>query len=214
MARTPVVPPISRRALAPGIARRRLPPVPVECPVMPSSQRPRILRFSLRTLLVVVTAVAIWLGIYANHLRSQREAHRAIEELGGNTGAYVEGPEWFRNMVGDEQYFRNASRVTFIKPFNDDDLDRMIDHLNAFSRFATLDIPGTNITDDGLNHLHRLRNLEHLSLINTAISDKGLVNLEGLDSLRELHVIGTQVTADGIAKLQLALPECKIVKEW
>jgi hypothetical protein len=49
--------------------------------------RRRYLTFSLRTLFVLTTAFAIWLGVVVNRAREQREAIKAIEALGG--GGYV-----------------------------------------------------------------------------------------------------------------------------
>ncbi|HVX16288.1 MAG TPA: hypothetical protein VHC22_34195 [Pirellulales bacterium] len=43
----------------------------------------RFLQFGLRTLLVVTTAVAIWLGFYVERARRQQAAVRAIRAAGG-----------------------------------------------------------------------------------------------------------------------------------
>ena len=45
--------------------------------------RPRWLRFSLRTLLVVVTVLGVWLGVQVNPVRKQRNAVAWIQEVGG-----------------------------------------------------------------------------------------------------------------------------------
>lgn len=42
----------------------------------------RYLTFSLGTLFVLLTALAVWLGIIANRARDQREAVKAMEALG------------------------------------------------------------------------------------------------------------------------------------
>jgi hypothetical protein len=47
-------------------------------------------------------------------------------------------------------------------------------------------------------------------LSETKVSDQGLEHLRGLSDLIELHLIKTEVTAAGVAKLQAALPNCKI----
>jgi len=43
----------------------------------------RWFQYSLRSFLVVLTALAVWLGIVVNSAREQREAVKAIEALGG-----------------------------------------------------------------------------------------------------------------------------------
>ena len=55
-----------------------------------------------------------------------------------------------------------------------------------------------------------LTTLNRLNLSQNPITDAGLVHLRGLTELRELNVQLTQVTDAGVAKLQKALPKCKI----
>ena len=66
------------------------------------------------------------------------------------------------------------------------------------------------ITDEGLKHFKSLTRLESLGLRGTEISDAGLRHLESLTQLRSLDLTDTHVTDEGIAKLQQALPNCKI----
>ena len=68
---------------------------------------------------------------------------------------------------------------------------------------------GTQVTDDGLQSLKGLADLRFLELNDTGVGDQGLVYLEGL-SLTDLALLRTKVTAAGVAKLQAALPNCKI----
>ena len=49
----------------------------------PSKPRRRWFQYSLRTLLVLVTVLCVWLGVTVNRARKQREAVAAIQELGG-----------------------------------------------------------------------------------------------------------------------------------
>lgn len=106
----------------------------------PIQRRPRWLRFSLRTLLVLMTVLCIWLGFKVNAARRQKEAVEAILKAGGTVfydyqmipfaspsvafnfkvdpNAVPNGPAWLRKVVG-EDYFRNASCVLF-EDFHDD----------------------------------------------------------------------------------------------
>ena len=43
----------------------------------------RWFQYSLRSFLVILTALAVWLGVVVNRARVQREAVKAIEALGG-----------------------------------------------------------------------------------------------------------------------------------
>ncbi|MGA2033283.1 MAG: protein kinase [Thermoguttaceae bacterium] len=87
------------------------------------------------------------------------------------------------------------------------------EHLKAIARLTTLrelDLTGAEVTDAGLEQLRGLKNLRRLLLSETKVSDQGLEHLRGLSDLIELHLIKTEVTAAGVAKLQAALPNCKI----
>ena len=179
----------------------------------------RWFRFSLRGLFVVVTLAAIGLGLWANKLRRQKAAIEAIDALGGTYGVRIEGPEWLRNLLTDERYFYNASRVSFgpgnagydpSRPFTDEELANVIDQLNAFTLLTGLYLDGSDITNDGLPHLSRVRNLQRLGLARTAVTDRGLAHLEGLRDLRELELSRHYISAEGVGRLRQALPNCKI----
>ena len=179
----------------------------------------RYLQFSLRTLLVVMTVVGVLLSVAVKRVRNRRAAIRAIDELGGTYGVHISGPKWLRSRISDEKYLYDASRVSLgpqnqgydpQRPFTDDELERIVDHLNAFPSFHYLDLVGSHVTDSGLRHLHRLRNLDRLRLNHTAISDAGLEHLAGITTLQVIDLTKTKVTDEGVAKLQQSLPNAKI----
>jgi hypothetical protein len=66
------------------------------------------------------------------------------------------------------------------------------------------------MTDLALSKLGRLPDLQSLDLTGVPIGDAGLEHLKNAKSLTTLNVPGTNVTAAGVAKLQAALPNCKI----
>jgi hypothetical protein len=66
------------------------------------------------------------------------------------------------------------------------------------------------VTDAHLKQVGRLRKLKVLSLKGTRVTDAGLEELAGLADLELLCLQGTAVTAAGVARLQKALPNCKI----
>ena len=53
--------------------------------------------------------------------------------------------------------------------------------------------------------------LEALGLGGTQITDVGLICLEGFTKLKGLLLADTMVTGAGVAKLEAALPECRII---
>jgi len=78
----------------------------------PSKPRRRWFQFSLRTLLVLLTVLCVWLGVTVNRARKQREAVAAIEALGGyvryeyqyGSGQEPPGPKWLRELIGEEYF--------------------------------------------------------------------------------------------------------------
>ena len=130
----------------------------------------RFFRYSLRTLMLVVTVFCVWLGIISMRARDQRLAVEAIEELGGKViyehqfggqpvvtkSGYIwegagpsPGPAWLRRIVGDEYFFT----------------------------VTTVYLKGSKFTDASLEAIKRLRSFERLTLHETAITDEALVEL-------------------------------------
>jgi serine/threonine protein kinase/Leucine-rich repeat (LRR) protein len=68
-------------------------------------------------------------------------------------------------------------------------------------------------TDAGLAHFKDCKNLVELGLNDTQVTDDGVEHIIGLDKLTALSLKGTKVTAEGVAKIQKALPGCKIARD-
>jgi hypothetical protein len=141
----------------------------------PPKRKRRWFQFSLRTLLIVVTLLALplcWLGLKVDEARQQQTAVVAIRKLGGFVaydyqfdsqghdlpGATLPGPAWLHSLLGDD-FFRNVYGVILLDP---------------------------------------------------SVKDADLEQLKALTQLRYVSVFGTNVTDVGVAKLQEALPDCKI----
>jgi hypothetical protein len=71
---------------------------------------------------------------------------------------------------------------------------------------------GADITNEGIKHLAGLKALKTLNLRQTDIDDGGLEHLKSLTGLEELTLSVTAVSDEGVARLQAALPKCRIVK--
>ena len=179
----------------------------------------RWLRFSLRGLLVIIAITAVWLGYVMKSMRDRREAIRAIDDVGGTYAYNILGPKWFQKWVKDEKCLYDPIRISLgpgnhgykdDRPVTDQDLERMVDHFKAFGRFTILRLTDSKITDDGMRHVGKMHGITTLSLWGTAVTDGGLEFLAELTTLEQLEISSDQTTADGIAKLQKALPNCKI----
>ena len=179
-------------------------------------------RFSLKTLLIVMTLFTVavgWVGSRMNRARVNRErvarvngklderewqAAAMIREIGGNVRTellYSRRPtilEWLFNDPGGPDDPTAVDTVRSVE-------------IGSPRYFP----PGTKVTKAayaGLEHLKNLGNLEYLNLYGTAVTDAGLEHLKGLKNLKKLYVWQTQVTDEGIAKLKEALPEVTVVK--
>jgi len=186
--------------------------------------RRRFFRYSLRTLFVVVTVFCVWMGITAKRARDQKLAVQAVEALGGTVrfehqdgfvnfeggilsphGSDGPGPEWLRQLIGEE-YFFCVDEVHFIRS-NVDDASLAV--IKGFPNFQLLAIDefdsfifDSRISDAGLVHLNGLTNLEELHLRATQITDAGLEHLKGLTNLKWLTLWGTQVVGTGLVHLE------------
>ncbi len=80
-----------------------------------------------------------------------------------------------------------------------------------FAEVVIVSLP-SSVTDASLKHLRVLTHLPVLNLVGTQVTDSDLEQLKGLTQLRALHLTGTKVTDAGVAKLQQALPNCKITR--
>ncbi|HVT30501.1 MAG TPA: hypothetical protein VHE81_21000 [Lacipirellulaceae bacterium] len=189
---------------------------------MKSKSYRRLFRFSLRTLLILLTLYSIWLGHMMHRLYARRDAWRAIHECGGSCGFAIVGPAWLRYLVRSKECFYDAVRISFDSnshsrrsksPFGDDDFAEMVDQINVYAGFNTLDLGGSGITDHTLNHLTKLkkfRKIVQLVVSNTQVSDQGIADISTLKALTFLDIGHTNITQDGIVRLQRALPNCEI----
>ena len=134
----------------------------------------RILRFSIRTLLIVLTIFCVWLSWKVERARKQREVVAWVQEMGGSVhygyelydntvflpNAKPPGPEWLRNLLGID-YFGDV-RCVFLD--------------------------GSEVSD--VSPLAELTNLEVLHLTDTSVSD--VTPLFGLTSLEVLNLYRTR----------------------
>ena len=190
--------------------------------------RRHLLRYSLRTLLVLVTFVALWLGWKVNRVRNQQTAVAAIEAAGGMVrydwmedyyqaesakgsvhwsamyGGY-ESRSWptLRRWIGDE-YFEYVIGVWVnMSEFDEHDSNdkRWIATLNHLPKLTTLHIEDISINDHDVQHLKGLTTLQSLSLRRTGVTDSVVVQLENLVDLECLDLTGTSVSDESVEML-------------
>ena len=172
-----------------------------------SRKRVPYLRFSLATMLIALTAGAIWMGYKTNKARRQRAATENVLSLGGQVrfrhqsqianptynhfpssslfdlNVAPPGPDWLRRSIGDE-YFQQVIYVHLEgKPVT----DQVLSTLGAVPQLKYLNLEYSGIEDEGLRHLSTLRSLQCLYLGRNDITDAGLKHLTNLRNLEELE---------------------------
>lgn len=89
--------------------------------------------------------------------------------------------------------------------------DADLGELCELCNLTTLWIDKTKITDRGLRTVATVRCLLALSLEGSDITDLGLIHLESMSKLNHLNLHDCpDITDAGVARLQKALPQCKI----
>ena len=157
--------------------------LPVFCPpslvgynvgAMPFTAKRRWFRYSLRTFLLVIALLCVWLGIQVNAARRQRDMVAAILRAfgevhfdyqmvpgkSGKPGDFVidrnsppPGPAWLREFIG-EDYFQTAIGVSLANgPLSESDFARLAELRQLL--FITSD--GAEIVPNGSNHQHLLQ---------------------------------------------------------
>ena len=180
-------------------------------------------QFGIRTLLVLVVAVALpfsWLAVEMRRAATQRRLANEVSASGffvlydnyfmpGKPTSLVlpTALAWLRNHLGDD-FFTSVISV-FVRGQHVADVD--LDRLQGLTKLWQLDLEGSMATDATLEHVGRLVQLGILNLKNTEVTDSGLPSLRGLTQLHELSLGGTKVTDAGVKNLQQALPKCKII---
>jgi hypothetical protein len=183
-----------------------------------------------------------WLAWRMEHKRLERMAVAEITKLGGQVRYDWQdsqkkeptGAAWLRRLLGEDFFSSviavdiNSHNVTddslvHVEPLADlvnlglwdsceQVTDRGLSHLTGLSKLKVLYLSDTGITNDGLVHLHGLNRLQTLYLSGTKITNGGLMYLKEFPRLRSLYIFNTAVSDAGVAKLQKALPNCRILR--
>jgi Leucine-rich repeat (LRR) protein len=192
----------------------------------PRTRRPRLWRFSLATLLVLLTAFGLWLGRIADRVHRQRAAVEAIRRVGGVAfydwqfdaeGKMLRdpqppGPAWLREFLGDD-FLANVEVVGLLnvglgesEPPPVDFGDEDVHHLANLPHLRHLQLSGSRVTDDGLTSLGGLTRLEHLDFGGAPITGRGFAHLRRLKQLRKLWLCGSPIRDEHLTHLA-ASPE-------
>jgi hypothetical protein len=182
----------------------------------PIPKRRRWFRISLRTLLVFIAILGIWLGFQVAAVRRQRNALQTLQASGGWTlrfdyqckrlpntfrlvidqKAVPPGPEWLRNLAGEDFF-----RTTYTASWNDRAgvlmQDSVVTSLAALSDLRELIMRPTirvssqevrRFNDDDAAKLTGLKKLVTLDLSGIDIHEPGLRSIAQLKNLKSLQL--------------------------
>jgi Leucine-rich repeat (LRR) protein len=169
----------------------------------------RWLRFSLRTLLVLVTIFSVWLGVLSYRVQKMNLAIAAIRAAhggisyeckygvgNGNRSAQAPpGPDWLRELVG-VGFFVDVYTVDFryihVRP-------EQLLPLQSFPCLQQLNLCETPQKD--LSPLANLTTLTWLNLYLTSVDDDQVRHLANLAELTDLNLSRTPISDAGLVHL-------------
>jgi hypothetical protein len=149
-------------------------------------QKRRWWRFSLKTLLILLTLFCLWLGTLSSSANRQRRAVEAIQLSGGEfnydfqrmpdrTGSeysfshQVEppGPKWLRRILGDHYFITPQGLYIHRQAGIKDDC---FAHLDALTKLEIAMFYQAPFRDSDVAHLKHLKNLTHLTFNDGTLS--------------------------------------------
>ena len=166
-------------------------------------------RFSLRSLCLIMLAVAIVGGLLGSQRAQARRQTRTLRQLSSGpvlTLTSPRGPAWWQKSFG---------RVMFqpIRYLNLRYVDLGETGLAPLARLPALrqlELAGLNLTDDDLRHLAKLERLEALQLEDMPLTDAGLRYIRPLKRLKSLTLEATDISQGAIRKLQRSRPDLTV----
>ncbi len=195
----------------------------------PRANPSRFLQFRLRTLFVLLTAVALWLGWQVRQAERQRRAVQAILDVGGiveydfeSSAANGWRPAWVRRLIGNDLLhdvvsvqFDGARMMVELRRYDlptKEQFALALSHLGDLPALERLELGiMLPLTDADLANVAALAELRELTIYAQQVTDAGLEHLASLRRLEQFHIDSASVTRAGIDRLQQALPACHVV---
>jgi hypothetical protein len=164
----------------------------------------RLTRFSVKTLLVVITVLAILIGLETNRVRRQNAAISVVQRLGGSISFdYERGEEHAkirRDGDGTPYFWDMPYWTSPVNPPAPRSLRSLFGD-DFFRRLERVYLGSTGVSDADIKALGYVLSLRSIELQNTRIGDEGLAHVRNLRNLRLLIVGGDEITDEGLRHL-------------
>jgi Leucine-rich repeat (LRR) protein len=183
------------------------------------SRARRRFRFSLGTLLIVMSILSAIFALSAKEYHRVRRERNLLQKLraaagdgrvGGDVPHSTLNPRtYLRRVFGDDGFATEYSffSETDFRQISDDDLQLLAD----LPRLTRIDLIGPSFTDRSLSSFKGCKTLESLILRETEVTAAGLRQLQHASSLRRLFLIGSAVNDSTLTCLE-AFP--KLEELW
>ncbi len=180
----------------------------------------RWFRFGIRTLIVLITIVAAFFGLFLVPTMKQRAALEKINEYSGevsfaifydyykrpvpqgyshwNIKAELPGPKFLHRWLGEDAF---RTPVLIGTNYAGADDKSFYTDLNQIQSWEDISFDGTRCNDAMISELTGQPHLETLRVNDTQITDRGCTAIGKLVSLRKLHADKNKITDVGLAEL-------------
>ena len=164
-----------------------------------ANEKSRPLQFSLRTLLIAVSLLGVFLGWIGLEIRQMR-VERKLVAMCIQVGASI-------TYTGEEGGKITELHFATGQPGLSDD---QLKQLARLTRLRTLWLVDSKVTGRGLAVLAEFPALRELHVRRDQLTDDGLRHLKQLSRLEKLTLWGLRFDDPRANELQLALPKCKV----
>lgn len=174
----------------------------------PTHQRTRRrLRFSLRSVLLLFTAVSLWFAFIYVPVRNERRAAEAIRSAGGtiryqwqnaspDPAAPPPGHWLLRSVLGD-RWFDRIEGVHLPNPW----FERVGPELTRLSYLRSISMVEDELTPEFAGMLGKMRSLETLRIYQAEVNAEAAAKIAESDSLTYVALEGAIVPADSLHEL-------------
>jgi hypothetical protein len=175
-------------------------------------RRRRWIRYGLRTVLILLTIVCLWLGWFMTQVQKQRRAVAVLEKYSAAitySAFYQYSPwsailprrliQWLNGALSGNDILQRVTGVTIER----DTLDEQdLAVLTDLPYLRYLSLSGPAVTDASVHHVENLTQLKCFKLIGTNVSDAGLQFVSKLENVESLILTETPFTEAGIKHLR------------